>query len=107
MDAPTERKRTDPKSLYYFLEEFFRDNQHHHSVEYRWLAQKAIGLKTLAYNLDQSFGTFQKKYAVELAELRLAEIEKERDTIASADKKLADEAARLKRNTSRDEAAAA
>ncbi len=105
-EAPAVYHPRDATDLYRFLDTFFRDNASHHSVELRWLAQQAIRLKALAHDLGvNGIATFQKKYAVELAELRLLEIENEREKIASADKKLAEEAARLKRGTSRQQAA--
>lgn len=98
-DTPAQgRPDMDPRELYDLLERFFRGNASNHNIEYRWLAQQSIRLKGLAHDLGvNGIGTFRTKYAVELADLRLAEIEAERGTIAKNDQKLSEEADRLKR----------
>ena len=102
IEPAKEHRQMDASDLYRALETFFRDNQSHHRIENRWLADKTIKLKMMAFDLGTNgVGIVQSKYGDELAALRLLEIEEERRKIAKADDALAKEAERLKREAAK------
>lgn len=93
-----ERRPMDATDLYRAIDLFIGDNQHHHAIERRWLAQEAVELKNLAHMLGvNGTSSFQKAYGNEIAAMRLGEIELKRKELAKSDQLLADEAAALSR----------
>lgn len=92
----TEAPKLDAFDLYRALNNFFGCQQHSGSVEYRWLADQAIPLKNLAYDLHANgVVSFREKNGAEIAAFRLLEIEEERAKLAKSDGRLADEAKQL------------
>ena len=98
MSDAEQHRSMDAHDLYRSLDRFINDNCHSGNVEYRWLADQAIALKTLAYDLHANgIGSFGKKHNEPISKLRLSEIERERAKLAVSDSRLAEEEQKLKR----------
>lgn len=97
-----EHRMMEPRDLHRVLNEFFKDNANSRSLEQRWLADQSIKLKGLAHDLAvNGSGSFSIKYAIELADFRLAEITNARNALAADDRKLVEEAERVKRQAAK------